>query len=69
MIKLFLVTLVLLAGFAFGQTDPWILEQTEFTGLATQILTYLGYAVVAGLAVLVAVKGARRAWTFLRTFF
>lgn len=45
-----------------------ILEQADFTGLATQILTYLGYAVVAGLTILVAVIGARRAWSFMRRF-
>lgn len=52
-----------------GEPEPaHILEQSDFTGLATQILTYLGYAVVAGLTILVAVIGARRAWGFMRRF-
>jgi uncharacterized membrane protein YkvI len=56
---------------AFAQTTPTPtgeITQQDFTDLATQILTYLGYAIVAGLTVLVAVIGARRAWSFMRKF-
>lgn len=56
-----------LAGDPPAPTDH-ILTQQDFTGLATQILTYLGYAVIAGLSILVAVVGARRAWSFMRRF-
>lgn len=64
-----LVTLAALAGTVGAEPGPaHILEQEDFTGLATQILTYLGYAVIAGLSILVAVVGARRAWGFLRRF-
>lgn len=65
-----LVLLVLaMAAFGFAQEEPvGTITQEDFTGLATQILTYLGYAIVAGLTVLVAVLGARRAWSFMRRF-
>ena len=69
MFKYALVLLVMaFAAVGFAQVDPWVLEQSHFTELATQILTYLGYAVVAGLTILVAVIGARRAWSFMRRF-
>jgi hypothetical protein len=65
-----MLVLSMVLGVSFGQTtapaDP--ISQTTFTDLATKILTYLGYAVVAGLTVLVGVLGARRAWSFMRTF-
>lgn len=48
--------------------DAWILTSEDFSGLATQILTYLGYAVGAGVTLLAAVIGARRAWSFMRRF-
>lgn len=58
-----------LAAFGFAQEEPvGTITQEDFTGLATQILTYLGYAIVTGLTVLVAVLGARRAWSFMRRF-
>lgn len=71
--KFGVVALVALAvgGLALAGDPPptdHVLTQAEFTGLATQILTYLGYAVVAGLSILVAVVGARRAWGFMRRF-
>lgn len=69
------VTLMVMAfailGAAMAQTAPpaqHVLTQANFTDLATQILTYLGFAVIAGLTVLVAVIGARRAWAFMRRF-
>lgn len=58
-------------GLAGDPPDPdptGSITQEDFTSLATQILTYLGYAIVAGLTVLVAVIGARRAWSFMRRF-
>lgn len=58
---------VALAGGPPPEPDH-ILVQEDFTGVATQILTYLGYAVVAGLTVLVAVLAARRGWSFFRRF-
>jgi hypothetical protein len=65
-----LVALVVMLAAASGlaQSDPAVISQQQFTDLATQILTYLGYAIVAGLSVLVAVIGARRAWAFMRRF-
>jgi hypothetical protein len=65
-----LVALVVMLAAASGlaQSDPAVISQQQFTDLATQILTYLGYAIVAGLTVLVAVIGARRAWGFMRRF-
>jgi di/tricarboxylate transporter len=67
-----LVMLVLMLAVASGlaqqQGNPAVISQQQFTDLATQILTYLGYAIVAGLTVLVAVIGARRAWGFMRRF-
>jgi hypothetical protein len=65
-----LVALVVMVAASFGlvQSDPAVISQQQFTDLATQILTYLGYAIVAGLTVLVAVIGARRAWGFMRRF-
>lgn len=66
MLAAFVLGSVALAG---GEPDPaYILTQEDFTQVTTQILTYLGYAVVAGLAVLAAVLGARRAWSFFRRF-
>lgn len=63
------LVVALAAAFGFAQEDPaGTITQEDFTGLATQILTYLGYAIVAGLSVLVAVLGARRAWSFMRRF-
>jgi len=44
------------------------ISQEQFTGLATKILTYLGYAIVAGLTVLVAVLGAMAGWRFFGKF-
>lgn len=68
-VSLVLAVLALLAlAHATATPDPWILTEADFTDLATQILTYLGYAVVAGLSILVAVVGARRAWGFMRRF-
>ncbi len=68
-----LVTLLVIGAVAVASAgDPpapgYVLEQSDFTALATQVLTYLGYAVVAGLSILVAVVGARRAWSFMRRF-
>lgn len=66
-----LAMLLVLAVVAVAGAEPapaYELGQEEFTSLATQILTYLGYAVVAGLSILVAVVGARRAWGFMRRF-
>lgn len=52
-----------------GDPGPaYELTEEDFGAVATQILTYLGYAVVAGLSVLVAVVAARRGWSFLRRF-
>lgn len=51
-----------------GGGSAGTITQADFTDLATQILTYLGYAIAAGLTVLVAVIGARRAWSFMRRF-
>lgn len=52
-----------------GEPGPaYELTEEDFGSVATQILTYLGYAVVAGLSVLVAVVAARRGWSFLRRF-
>lgn len=67
---LLVLVVALAATFGFAQDpDPaGTITQEDFTGLATQILTYLGYAIVAGLSVLVAVLGARRAWSFMRRF-
>lgn len=57
-------------GLAGDPPDPvGVITQEDFTELATQILTYLGYAIAAGLGVLVMVIGARRAWSFFRRFF
>lgn len=67
-LQLLLVCLAV-TGIAFAQDDPvGTITQADFTDLATQILTYLGYAIAAGLTVLVAVLGARRAWSFMRRF-
>ena len=62
-----LMAALVTAGFA-QDPNPGEITQQHFTDLATQILTYLGYAIVAGLTVLVAVIGARRAWSFMRRF-
>ena len=52
-----------------GEPGPaYELTEEDFGSVATQILTYLGYAVAAGLTVLVAVVAARRGWSFLRRF-
>ncbi len=64
-----LVALVVMLATVALAADPGTIDEAQFTELATQILTYLGYAIVAGLTVLVAVIGARRAWSFLRSFF
>lgn len=65
-----LLVLLVGAGMAVAGDPPPAhqLDQDDFTSVATQILTYLGYAVVAGLSVLVAVVAARRGWSFLRRF-
>lgn len=64
-----LVAAMAALGVAGAQEEAaYELTQEEFTSVATQILTYLGYAVVAGLSVLVAVVAARRGWQFLRRF-
>jgi Tfp pilus assembly protein PilW len=62
-----LIAALATAGFA-QDPPPGTITQENFSDLATQILTYLGYAIVAGLTVLVAVIGARRAWSFMRRF-
>lgn len=61
---------LLLLGLSLAGAQPASGEITEaqFTQLATKILTYLGYAVVAGLTVLVAVLGAQAAWRFFGKF-
>jgi hypothetical protein len=64
----FLVALALALFSVASAQAVGTIDQADFTQLATQILTYLGYAVAAGLTVLVAVIGARRAWTFMRGF-
>lgn len=66
-----LAVVVAMAALGVAGAEPppdYELGQSDFTGVATQILTYLGYAVVAGLSVLVAVVAARRGWSFLRRF-
>lgn len=68
-VVLLLVALAAGVGFASPpEPEAYELTQEDFTGVATQILTYLGYAVIAGLSVLVAVIAARRGWSFLRRF-
>jgi hypothetical protein len=68
-LRILVALCLMVVSAAFAQTEPTgEITQADFTGLATQILTYLGYAIVAGLTVLVAVLGARRAWSFMRKF-
>jgi hypothetical protein len=62
-----IVLTLMLVGSAFAQSSG-TMTQADFTGVATQILTYLGYAVAAGLTVLVAFIAAKRGWTFFRSF-
>lgn len=64
-----LCLMVVSAAFAQTTPTPGEISEADFTDLATKILTYLGYAISAGITVLVAVIGARRAWSFLRKFF
>lgn len=67
-----LVALLVVGALAVASAgDPppaWQLDADDFQTLATQILTYLGYAVAAGVTLLAAVIGARRAWSFMRRF-
>lgn len=68
-----LVALLVVGALAVASAgDPppaaYILDQDDFTGVATRVLEYLGYAVVAGLSILVSVVAARRGWSFLRRF-
>jgi hypothetical protein len=67
--RLVVALVVLVASWAMAAAPTGTISEAQFTDLATQILAYLGYAIVAGLTVLVAVVGARRAWSFLRSFF
>lgn len=53
---------------AAAQTTTGEITQSDFTGLATKVLTYLGYAIAAGLTVLVAVLAARAGWGFFGQF-
>jgi hypothetical protein len=40
----------------------------DFTSLAAKVLTYLGFAVAAGLTVLVATVAAQAGWKFFQKF-
>lgn len=44
------------------------ITQADFTSLATKVLTYLGYAIAAGLTVLVATVAATAGWRFFSRF-
>jgi hypothetical protein len=68
-LRLLVALVAVLASVALAAAPTGTIAEAQFTDLATQILTYLGYAIAAGLTVLVAVVGARRAWSFLRSFF
>lgn len=62
-IRLAVAAVFMMVSLSFAQID-----QDTFTDVATTVLEYLGYAIVAGLTVLVAVIGARKAWAFMRRF-
>lgn len=62
-----LVGTLALSGASFAADGDIV--AADFTALGTKILTYLGYAIAAGLLVLVAVIGAKKAWQFMQTFF
>lgn len=44
------------------------LVAADYTGLATKILTYLGYAIAAGLTVLVAIIAAKKGYALFQQF-
>lgn len=59
-------------GFAGGDPDPdpaGVLTAEDFQGVATQVLELLGWAVAAGLGVVIAMVVVRRGWAFIRRFF
>lgn len=58
------------ASVALAQTGGTTGEITQqnFTDLATKVLTYLGYAIAAGLTVLIATIAARVGWNFFGKF-
>lgn len=65
---LMLVFMAIIAvSFASGG-NAYEIGEAQFTAVATQALTYLGYAITAGLTILVAIVGARHAWKFIRRF-
>lgn len=53
-------------------TSAWAADgeitSADFTTLATKVLTYLGFAIAAGLTVLVAVIAAQAGWRFFGKF-
>lgn len=68
LIRLGLILAVAMFSVASAQATDGTMTQADFTGVATQILTYLGFAVAAGLTVLVAFIAAKRGWAFFRSF-
>lgn len=65
----FLLAFVLTAiGVVFAQATPGDLQQSDFTAIATKILTYLGFAIAAGLTLIVAYTAAKAGWSAIRGF-
>lgn len=63
-----MVGLPTLATYAGAQTASGEITAADFTGVATKVLTYLGYAIAAGLTVLVATVAAQAGWRFFSKF-
>lgn len=61
-----LVAAPVLVSTASAQTGE--LTSENFTGVATKILTYLGYAIAAGVTIVVAVVAAQAGWRFFSKF-
>lgn len=63
-----MVALPTVATSALAQSTTGEITSADFTQLATKVLTYLGYAIAAGLTVLVAVIAAQAGWRFFGKF-
>jgi hypothetical protein len=62
----FMTTVLAMSGVSFALDGD--ITQADFTGVATKVLAYLGYAIGAGLTVLVAVVAAQAGWKFFTKF-
>jgi hypothetical protein len=62
----FMLTVLASSGVAFAADGD--ISSADFTAVATKVLTYLGYAVAAGLTVLVATVAAQAGWKFFSKF-